>query len=161
MRRKSFLRVILTVISTLGMTVSEASDLSHLHWSDVLRSIALVESGRNNQAWPWTLNVGGRSYFFVDRESAWQAARILETHHIDNFDIGLMQINWHFHKHRFRSTWQALDPETNYRVAENILNEHWQETHSLPLAIAHYHSRDPHEGLHYLQKVLAQMETSK
>lgn len=134
---------------------------SNMDWAAALRGIALVESGRDHQAWPWTLNVEGEPYFFVDRASAWQAAHLLETHHIDNFDIGLMQINWHYHKRRFKSTWQALDPDINFRVASTILNEHWQETQSLPLAIAHYHSRHPKEGLLYLQKVLSALEHAR
>jgi hypothetical protein len=148
----------------LGILLSctlQISEARVIRWEDALHAIALTESGHDHEPWPWTLNVAGTGYYFVDRESAWQAARLLETHHVDNFDIGLMQINWHYHKRRFRSTWQALDPAVNYRVAETILNEHLQETKSLSLAIAHYHSKNPREGQPYLRKVLSILDTLK
>jgi hypothetical protein len=114
----------------------------------------MVESRRGNTPWPWTLNVAGKPYFFIDRESAWNASQRLTQHQIDNFDIGVMQVNWHFHKQRFKSTWDALDPKTNQNVAESILREQWERTGHLPTAIARYHSANPELGMPYLKKVM-------
>jgi len=129
-----------------------------LNW--ILNGIAMVESRRGDAPWPWTLNVAGKPYFFVDRESAWNAAQRLTTHHFDQFDIGLMQINWHYHHHRFKSTWQALDPKINQRIAEEILREQWQITGHLSSAIARYHSANPKLGIPYLNKVIEAMNTA-
>jgi len=120
----------------------------------ILHGIAMVESRRGNTPWPWTLNVAGKPYFFIDRESAWNASQRLTQHQIDNFDIGVMQVNWHFHKQRFKSTWDALDPKTNQNVAESILREQWERTGHLPTAIARYHSANPELGMPYLKKVI-------
>jgi hypothetical protein len=120
----------------------------------ILHGIAMVESRRGNTPWPWTLNVAGKPYFFIDRESAWNASQRLTQHQIDNFDIGVMQVNWHFHKQRFKSTWDALDPKTNQNVAESILREQWERTGHLPTAIARYHSANPELGMPYLKKVM-------
>lgn len=126
----------------------------NLGLDSVLKGIALVESRRGDQPWPWTLNVAGKPYFFIDRESAWNATQRLQKHQWDNFDIGVMQVNWHFHKHRFKNTWEALDPVINQRVAKTILLEQWQVTGHLPTAIARYHSANPHLGIPYLKRVL-------
>jgi|GEM_PF-4319925 hypothetical protein len=126
-----------------------------LNW--ILDGIAMVESRHGNNPWPWTLNVAGKPYFFIDRESAWNAAQSLTHHQIDNFDIGLMQVNWHYHHHRFKSTWDALDPKINQRVAETILREQWEVTGHLPSAIARYHSANPKLGIPYLRKVISAM----
>ncbi len=68
-----------------------------------------------------------------------------------------MQVNWHYHHHRFKSTWDALDPKINQRVAETILREQWELTGHLPSAIARYHSANPKLGIPYLRKVIAAM----
>ena len=133
----------------------QPEDKKALNW--ILHGIAMVESRHGNYPWPWTLNVAGKPYFFIDRESAWNAAQRLTHHQIDNFDIGLMQVNWHYHHHRFKSTWDALDPKINQRVAETILREQWELTGHLPSAIARYHSANPKLGIPYLRKVIAAM----
>lgn len=143
--------------NTLSPSISSPSprETHSLDW--VLHGIALVESRRGKGPWPWTLNVAGKPYFFIDRESAWNAAQRLTQHQRDNFDIGLMQVNWHFHKHRFKNTWEALDPTINQRVAEKILREQWELTGHWPSAIARYHSSNPELGIQYLSKVINAM----
>ncbi|SAK82091.1 lytic transglycosylase catalytic [Caballeronia calidae] len=59
----------------------------------ILAGIALNESAYNGRAWPWTLNVAGRGFFFRTREDAYRAVRYLISNGRSNFDIGLMQIN--------------------------------------------------------------------
>ncbi|PVX85836.1 transglycosylase SLT domain-containing protein [Paraburkholderia unamae] len=118
----------------------------------VLAGIALNESGVNGRAWPWTLNVAGRGYFFRSREDAYGAIRELLAAGRDDFDVGIMQVNWHYHRQRFASPWDALAPATNIRVAEAILNENYQRTHSAAKAIAWYHSANPVPGGAYLAR---------
>ncbi len=88
----------------------------------VLAGVALNESGRDGRAWPWTLNVAGRGFFFRSRADAYGAMRILLAQGRCDFDVGLMQINWCYHAQRFASPRDALAPATNIRVAEDILN---------------------------------------
>lgn len=118
----------------------------------VLAGIALNESAYHGRAWPWTLNVAGRGYFFRSREDAAGAIRKLIAAGRCDFDVGLMQVNWCYHRQRFASPWDALAPATNVRVAEDILNENYSRTHSVAKAIAWYHSANPAPGSAYLAR---------
>ena len=118
----------------------------------VLAGIALNESAYNGRAWPWTLNVAGRGFFFRTREDAYGAMRALIAAGRSDFDVGIMQINWRYHHQRFASPWDALSPATNVRVAESILNENYQSTRSVAKAIAYYHSANPAPGSAYLAR---------
>lgn len=120
----------------------------------LLAGIALNESGLNGRAWPWTLNVAGRGLFFRSREDAYQAIQTLIGAGRSDFDIGIMQVNWGYHRQRFASPWDALAPATNIRVAEEILNENYRRTHSVAKAIAWYHSANPTPGQQYLQRFM-------
>ena len=118
----------------------------------VLAGIALNESAYHGRAWPWTLNVAGRGYFFRSREDAMGAIRSLIAAGRCDFDVGIMQINWCWHRQRFASPWDALAPAANVRVAEDILNENYSRTHSIAKAIAWYHSANPVPGSAYLAR---------
>ena len=61
--------------------------------SEILAGIALNESAYNGRAWPWTLNVAGRGFFFRTREDAFKAIRISIANGRCDFDVGMMQIN--------------------------------------------------------------------
>ncbi|MCG7400507.1 transglycosylase SLT domain-containing protein [Caballeronia zhejiangensis] len=127
----------------------------------ILAGIALNESAYNGRAWPWTLNVAGRGFFFRTREDAYRAVRYLISNGRSNFDVGIMQINWGYHSKRFTNAWDALAPATNIRVAEDILNENYRLTHSAVKAVAYYHSANPAPGREYLArfvKHLSQIE---
>jgi hypothetical protein len=118
----------------------------------VLAGIALNESGLNGRAWPWTLNIAGRGFFFKTRENAYRVVQSLIAHGRSDFDVGIMQINWGYHARRFASPWDALAPATSIRVAEEILNENYSKTHSVAKAIAYYHSANPVPGQAYLAR---------
>jgi hypothetical protein len=118
----------------------------------ILAGIALNESAYNGRAWPWTLNVAGRGFFFRSRDDAYSAIRFLISDGRSDFDVGLMQVNWGFHSKRFKSAWDALSPATNVHVAEEILNENFQKTHSAVKAVAYYHSANPEPGREYLAR---------
>lgn len=127
----------------------------------ILTGIALNESAYNGRAWPWTLNVAGRGFFFRSREDAYKAVRFLISDGRCDFDVGLMQINWCYHAKRFASPWDALAPATNIHVAEDILNENFRKTNSAVKAVAYYHSANPQPGREYLARFvqhLSQLE---
>jgi hypothetical protein len=119
----------------------------------VLYGVAMVESAYGGAPWPWTLNIAGQPRRFATRLAAWRALRQALARGQDRVDIGLMQVNWHFHHQRFRSSWEALDPEVNRMVAAGIIVEHWQRSGALKFAVAHYHSADPERGARYLGQV--------
>ncbi|AJZ57070.1 transglycosylase SLT domain protein [Paraburkholderia fungorum] len=127
----------------------------------ILTGIALNESAYNGRAWPWTLNVAGRGFFFRSRDDAYKAVRFLISDGRCDFDVGLMQINWCYHAKRFASPWDALAPATNIHVAEDILNENFRKTKSAVKAVAYYHSANPQPGREYLARFvqhLSQLE---
>jgi endonuclease YncB( thermonuclease family) len=111
--------------------------------ANVLYAVALAESARNGFPWPWTLNVGGRALYFRDRRSAWLAAEWLLRHSVVGFDIGLMQLNWRCHRDKLRDAWRALDPETNIRIAAELLSTLSRAKGGLGRAIGFYHSATP------------------
>lgn len=110
----------------------------------VLYAVALTESASKLpyglRPWPWTLNVGGRPMRFATRVDAWRAliGYLLEGR--TNIDVGLMQVNWGWHKARLADPWTALDPYHNLRVGAKILLEEYQKTGDWPTAIGRYHA---------------------
>lgn len=124
---------------------------------DILTAIAIKESGRNGRFWPWTINWNGRGFYLESKEKAIEAAKILISNGFNNFDIALMQVNWRWHGHRFKSIESAFDPITNIRVAEQIISEHYKATGSWRSAIARYHSRTESRNQPYLAGVLAHL----
>jgi Transglycosylase SLT domain len=118
----------------------------------ILAGIALNESAYNGRAWPWTLNVAGRGFFFRTRADAYKAIEFLIADGRCDFDVGLMQVNWCYHRQRFASPWDALAPATNIHVAEDILNENFRKTNSAVKAVAYYHSANPQPGREYLAR---------
>ena len=121
----------------------------------VLYGIAMTESGLAGSPWPWTLNVAGEAQRYPSRRAAWLRLADLAAHGIGAIDIGLMQVNLHYHGFRFRSLWEALDPDINTAVAAAIVREEWSRRGTLAAAIARYHSPDPEAGRVYLQRVAA------
>ena len=81
-----------------------------------------------------------------------------------SYDLGPMQINtiWIPELAKYwkvsegtAAKWVRDDPCTNLNVSAWILRQHINETGSLSTAIAYYHSRTPHRGKSYKQKVVA------
>ncbi|MDE3009836.1 MAG: hypothetical protein KGI67_03020 [Pseudomonadota bacterium] len=128
--------------------------------AEVLYGVAMAESALSGAPWPWTLNVAGRPLRFPSRREAWTALRAIERTGEQRLDIGLMQVNWHYHAGRFASLWEALDPDVNQEVAADILCEEWRRSGSLALAVARYHSARPDAGRQYLQRVSAFAKSS-
>ena len=111
----------------------------------IFYSIMMQESSvttkSGHKPWPWTLNikgVGGKRYktrlkAYLALEKALKKTSIV--------DVGLGQVNWHYHKKRFRSTWEALDPYVNLRAAAEILIQEYKNGGGdWWIAVGRYHS---------------------
>lgn len=115
----------------------------------VLYGIALTESGRKwsdgkFRPWPWTLNSPtAGSQFFASREAAEVGLLKLIGTGEKNIDIGLMQINYGYHRQRVDDPRKLLDAATNIRVASEILAEVHVATSDVAKAVGAYHA-----GLH-------------
>ena len=138
--------------------VADAYDLP----PEVLYAVALTESARrvdstgNVRPWPWTLNVRGRGHFFASRQEAEAALQ----EHFDagrrSIDIGLMQVNWRYHRQRLGSPQLALDPYHNLRVAAEILRDCHQSRQDWWAAVGCYHApNSPQRAARYQARVRA------
>ena len=75
---------------------------------EVLVAIATVETGRNDQPWPWTVNFGGEGHWY---DSAADAANGVDQALRDgatNIDLGCFQLNSRWHAAAFAMIWGAL-----------------------------------------------------
>lgn len=112
----------------------------------ILYAVALAESGAaaNGKAvrrpWPWTLNVAGRGHFYASRKAAWQALNTFIARGERSIDIGLMQVNWRFHRERLGDPWQALDPYHNLRVGAGILKDCFRRRRDWWAGVGCYHA---------------------
>ncbi len=112
----------------------------------IFYAIALAESGRKvanwdrPRPWPWSANFGGQGRYFNSRHEAWQAIRdyIAEGHR--SVDIGLMQINWRYHRSQLHSVWRALDPPANLSVAADILTACYRRLGDWWKSVGCYHA---------------------
>lgn len=129
--------------------------------SQLLRSIALVESGRPDPVtgrvlpWPWAINVGGTGYFFASSAEAIVAVRDFQAKGIRSIDVGCAQVNLLHHPTAFSSLERAFNPQANADYAARFLKTLYGGTGNWPLAAAAYHSKTTERGLAYARKVLA------
>lgn len=124
-----------------------------------LAAIATQESGRGGRFWPWTINFKGQGYFYPGKHQAIAAAKHLLANGFESIDIGMMQVNWRYHRHRFESLEMAFDPDINVRVADSIIQEHLRETGSIYEALGRYHSKTPSLKTKYLRSLGKQIRT--
>jgi len=114
--------------------------------ADIFYAVALTESGkivdrfRTRRPWPWTLNVGGKGYFYASREDAHRALLRFLAQGKRSIDIGLMQVNWRWHRDKLRDPWRALDPEHNLQVGARILATCYRERSDRWDAVGCYHA---------------------
>lgn len=109
----------------------------------ILYAIALAESGYSHSSqyhpWPWTLNIEGKAYRFSSKAST-LAKLNTAIRQQQSVDIGIMQINWRWHKHRFKNVASTLDPYINLRIGAEILREQYHLVHDWWLAVGQYHA---------------------
>ncbi len=115
---------------------------------DIFYSIAFAESGYQYRShynpWPWTLNIEGKAYRFTNKASTLAMLNVAVNQQ-QSVDIGIMQINWRWHKHRFTTLESALDPYTNLHIGAEILLEQYHQINDWWLAVGQYHApaKDP------------------
>lgn len=119
--------------------------LQHKIPARLLKAIAYVESGRNGQIWPWTINVEGQAHYFKDRASAEAYLRDLISKGITNVDVGCMQINLRWHGQHFQNPCDLFSPEIAIPYAAALLKGHVQKCRSWLKAALLYHS---HQSIH-------------
>lgn len=127
-------------------------------------AIALTESGQSTMTaeyrpWPWTLSIDHKPHFFPTREAAFsrfirEVELMADSGIRKQLGVGLFQIEYRFHSHRFASPDRMLDPYANARVAAEIFSEGlaaaggdvWE-------AVGLFHSNTPDLARAYRQRV--------
>lgn len=133
----------------------------------LLTSISNVETGRWNKhlqqkaAWPWTVNVKGRGYFYKTKAEAVAAVKNWQKRGYKSIDVGCMQVNLRFHGKEFASLEDAFDPEKNVDVAARFLKKRHQSRGDWMKAATDYHSKRPSKARAYKKKLLAAFDTAK
>ncbi|WP_347988599.1 transglycosylase SLT domain-containing protein [Methylomonas sp. AM2-LC] len=112
----------------------------------ILYSVALIESANSGGTtkitpWPWAINKSGKS---IQSDTRPQAHAILKKSIAEgnrHIDIGLMQINLHWHGNRVGKPEDLLDPVTNLKIGAGLLAEAIQSSpNDLVMGIGRYHS---------------------
>ena len=127
---------------------------------DTLYSISLQETGKIHSdkkvkiAWPWTVNVEGKGYYFDTKKEAMLFVRDEMRSGKESIDVGCMQVNLKHHPEAFHSLDQAFDPRSNIASGAKFLLSKYEQLGSWNKAIAHYHSATPHLGEKYKDSVV-------
>ena len=106
----------------------------------VLFAVGLTETGRNSRLEPFALNISGTPYFARSKPEA--LARFAEARRDGHklVDMGCMQINHHYHGHKFTSPDQMLEPRANVQFAARFLRELYVREGNWTMAVARYHA---------------------
>lgn len=117
----------------------------------LLRAIALTESGRNGEPYPWAMNIMGKAHY---ASGPGEMIGIVDRYGSrSSIDIGCAQVNLKFHGHRFTDWRSLLDPQTNADYAAYHILELRREFGSWSRAVGAYHSRTPWRGQNYACEV--------
>ncbi|CAN1563036.1 LT_IagB_like domain containing protein [Paracoccaceae bacterium] len=130
---------------------AEAADLLGVPY-EVLIAVSVVETGRNNRPWPWTVNIEGESYWTDTASDAEAMVRNALDAGLTNIDLGCFQLNYRWHAAAFASIADMLDPASNTVYAAGYLLAQYDETGDWPAAAAAYHSATPEYAERYLAK---------
>jgi soluble lytic murein transglycosylase-like protein len=118
--------------------------------SGLLKSITSVESSNK----PYALNVAGKAIFVDSKEEAMEIVHLYRERGITNIDLGLAQINLHWHGRHFNSISEMLEPKSNLEYAAKFLRKLYEQHGSWNKAVRHYHSANPLYHIKYSRKVL-------
>ena len=108
-------------ISCFAQDLDELIDKTEQNYSipsGLLKSIASVESGNK----PYALNISGKTIFACSKEEAARIVRLYQDEGVTNIDLGLAQINLHWHGKHFSSISEMLEPKHNLEYAAKFLS---------------------------------------
>lgn len=133
-------------VSPLHGTIYEAPALLHSLDPLLLYSVALAESAWKGedvglvQPWPYTLRVASLpGSYQISFEDALDQLQTYQASY-SSIDIGLMQVNSHYHGHRVTNLSELLIPARNLEVGAEILRETIDSAPGdLQLGIGRYH----------------------
>ena len=115
----------------------------------LLKAISMVESEYN----PFALNDGLKSHHFKTKQEVLDRISYLSEIGKTNFDIGCMQINYHWHSKNFTSVEEMLDIAGNVRYAASFIHGLYKTHGTWQAAVRHYHSYEPSIHKQYSKKI--------
>ncbi len=127
----------------------------------LIYAVALVESGADRGGgrvapYPWTLRAPGRPFRAATKEEAGAKLAAFSRRHGHAIDVGLMQVNLHWHGRGLASPADLLDPRTNLMVGARILSRAIASApEDFELGVGRYHTwRDEGRARRYGRRVL-------
>ena len=127
------------------------AETKHCIPSGLLLAVVKTESNLN----PLALNIHGKAFFFVDKDSVLSTINKAIASGIVSIDIGLAQINYKWHGENFTSVESMLSPELNIGYAARLLSKLKITHRDWHKAVRHYHSANSTHNQKYSRKVVA------
>ena len=140
--------------------LAKDAEIRHGLPENILLSISRVESGYQKvdgvrRAWPWALNAGGDSAYFLTKEEALDSLNERIKKGVTNIDVGCMQLNFRWHKKFFKNLSDMMSPEKNVDYGARFLNKLHKRHGSWKKAVKYYHSSKSKFNVKYYKKVRA------
>ena len=143
-----------TVPAAMAQTPDAGGDpyVEAAHRAGVAVELVVAIAGAESGYHPWALDIDGRQVYCHSREEAEQTLASLDDD--ANVDVGLMQINLRFWRHRLKiSKFDLLDPRTNLMYGARILKQGLGRNGSIWRRISNYHAGSADERDRYNQQV--------
>ena len=138
-------------------TAAAKAERAHAIPDNLLQAITLVETGRwlNKQttAWPWTVNIAGKSHYFETLSEAHVFALARTQLGANSMDLGCFQINTKWHRENFSTMEEMFDPDAGAAYAASFLTKLYREFGDWDVAVKNYHSRTESKGKRYAKKI--------
>jgi soluble lytic murein transglycosylase-like protein len=115
----------------------------------LLKAVSKVESEYN----PLAINDGSVIKQYSDANELKNHINALRAQGKTNFDVGCMQINYHWHGKEFASIADMIDIDKNVHYAAKFLAKLFNEKRSWHKAVRFYHSNDPQYYRKYSRKI--------
>jgi len=145
--------------ATTCQTAAAKAERAHAIPDNLLQAITLVETGRwldkQTTAWPWTVNIAGKSHYFDSSSEALVFAMARAQLGAKSMDIGCFQINTKWHRKNFSTLEEMFDPDAGAAYAASFLTKLHQEFGDWDVAVKSYHSRTESKGKRYAKKINA------
>ncbi|MET3414853.1 soluble lytic murein transglycosylase-like protein [Methylobacterium sp. 1030] len=128
----------------------------------VLYAVGLTETGKRGSLQPYAMNIEGRAYFGTDVGDVVTHFQEARRKGVRLIDLGCMQINHHYHGHKFASLDAMLDPRANVDYATSFLKDLKRREGSWTMAVARYHAGPNNQPAQkrYICRVVANMVAS-
>lgn len=139
----------LTYAAEIPQLISEAEKKYNIPHG-LLSAIAQVESDGQ----PHALNISGKTIVANSKSEAVETISNYLKKGITNIDIGVMQINWHYHRNQFGNLEEMLDSSNNIEYAAKLLTSLYQKYGTWQKAVRYYHSAKDNYHRKYSRAVL-------